>query len=180
MSTVAAVRRRAHERPAMLSERIELLQQMPIFGAVHERALRLLLEPTQSVKVTAGSYFFREQEPAQCMYVLESGRVTVVKQWQGREMQLRQLGPGDCFGEMALLDLFPRSAAVLAIEDCSAIELSPSDLLRLFEHDSEQFAMIQMNIGREMCRRLRTTDEMLFQAIMGSTPSSADTNFVSI
>jgi CRP-like cAMP-binding protein len=78
---------------------------------------------------------------------------------------------------MALLDLFPRSAAVRAVDDCVAIELAPTDLLRVFEHDSEQFALIQMNIGREMCRRLRTTDEMLFEALMGDKLPTADTNF---
>jgi CRP-like cAMP-binding protein len=81
---------------------------------------------------------------------------------------------------MALLDLFPRSAAVRAIDDCVAIELATTDLLRLFEKDSEQFALIQMNIGREMCRRLRITDEMLFEAIMGEKVPSSETNFQSI
>ncbi len=164
----------------MLSARIELLQQMPIFGAVREDALQLLLEPVPVVQVASGGYFFREQDPAQCMYVLESGRVAVVKQWRGREMPLRELGSGDCFGEMALLDLFPRSAAVRAMEDCVALELTPADLLRLFERDSEQFALIQMNIGREMCRRLRVTDEMLFEALMGDRPPLPDTSFHSI
>ena len=157
-----------------------MVEQMPIFGAVREDALRLLLEPAHSVRVAAGSYFFREQDPAHSMFVLESGHVAVVKQWQGREMQLRLLGPGDCFGEMALLDLFPRSAAVRAVDDCVAIELASTDLLRVFEHDTEQFALIQMNIGREMCRRLRTTDEMLFEALMGDKLPTADTNFQAI
>jgi len=161
----------------MLAARIELLQQMPIFGAVRDDALRLLLEPVPTVRVAAGEYFFREQDPAHSMFVLEAGRVAVVKEWQGRKMQLRVLEPGDCFGEMALLDLFPRSAAVRAIDDCVAIELAPADLLRLFEKDSEQFALIQMNIGREMCRRLRVTDEMLFEAIMGDQLPTTDTNF---
>jgi CRP-like cAMP-binding protein len=164
----------------MLASRIELLQQMPIFGAVKDEALRLLVESAPSVRVAAGSYFFKEQDPAHSMFVLESGRVTVVKQWQGREMLLHQLATGDCFGEMALLDLFPRSAAVRAVVDCVAIELSPADLLRLFERDSEQFALIQMNIAREMCRRLRNTDEMLFEAIMGEKTPGAETNFQSI
>lgn len=164
----------------MLAARIELLQQMPIFGGVSDETLRFLLEPTQSVSVAAGGFFFREQDPADCLFVLETGRVAVLKQWRGREMLLRHLGPGDCFGEMALLDLFPRSAAVRAEEDCTAIELTPADLLRLFERDTEQFAMIQMNIGREMCRRLRTTDAMLFQATMGETPAAADTFFQSM
>jgi CRP-like cAMP-binding protein len=164
----------------MTSPGIELLQQMPIFGAVKEQALRLLLEAAASVRVSKGAYFFREQDDAQSMFVLETGRVAVVKEWQGREMQLHELGSGDCFGEMALLDLFPRSAAVRAVEDCVAIELSPADLLRLYEQDSEQFALIQMNIAREMCRRLRHTDEMLFEAIMGKKTPNLDTNFQSI
>ena len=154
------------------------MQPDMIGSAIH--ALQLLLEPAPVLRVTAGSYFFRELDPAQCMYVLESGRVAVLKQWRGHEMQLRELGPGDCFGEMALLDLFPRSAAVRAVEDCVAIELTPADLLRLFEQDSEQFALIQMNIGREMCRRLRATDEMLFEAMMAERPPASDTSFHSI
>ena len=101
------------------------------------------------------------------MYVLESGRVTVSKSWQGHQLLLRRLGDGDCFGEMALLDLFPRSASVRADADCSAIELSSVNLYRLFEHDAEQFALIQMNIAREMSRRLRVTDDLLFRAQMG-------------
>jgi CRP/FNR family transcriptional regulator, cyclic AMP receptor protein len=164
----------------MIAERIELLQQMPIFGAVREEALRFLLEPARAVRVAAGAYFFREQDPAQCMYVIESGRVEVVKQWRGREMVLRQLEPGDCFGEMALLDLFPRSAAVRVLADCSAIELKPEFMLRLFERDAESFALIQMNIGREMCRRLRATDEQLFQAVMGEAPPAMETQYTSI
>jgi CRP/FNR family cyclic AMP-dependent transcriptional regulator len=161
----------------MTTTRVDLLQQMPVFGAVRPDALQLLLEGARLVRVAAGDYFFREQDPAQGMFVLESGRVAVVKQWQGRELCLRQFGAGDCFGEMALLDLFPRSASVRALEDCAAIELTPADLLRLFERDAEQFALVQMNLAREMCRRLRVTDQMLFEAAMGASDPPPDTNF---
>jgi hypothetical protein len=61
---------------------------------------------------------------------------------------------------------------VRAEEDAVAIELSPGDLLRLYEHDGEQFALVQMNIGRELCRRLRATDDLLFRATMGEAPRS--------
>lgn len=153
---------------------VELLQQMPIFGGVREDALHCLLEPLRLRRVAAGDYFFREQDSAECMYVLESGRVEVVKQWQDLELLLRQLAPGDCFGEMALIDLFPRSAAVRAVEDSVAIELAPADLMRLYERDLEQFTVVQMNLGREMSRRLRYTDELLFQARMADAAGDAD------
>jgi CRP-like cAMP-binding protein len=95
------------------------------------------------------------------MYVLESGRAAVVKEWQGRELLLRELGPGDCFGEMALIDLSPRSASVQALEDCSAFEIFAASLHQLYQRDLEQFALIQMNMARELSRRLRATDERL-------------------
>ena len=157
-----------------------LLQQMPIFGAIDDESLQFLLDPVPTITVPAGDYFFRENDPADCMYVLESGSVAVLKQWAGRELLLRELGAGDCFGEMALLDLFPRSASVRALAECRAIALTPDHLYRLYEHDAKQFAVIQMNIGREMSRRLRDADDQLFRATMGETQSAPETTFHSI
>lgn len=161
----------------MRAKRIELLQGMPIFGAIDDDALHFLLEQAREVVVPAGDYFFRENDQAQSMFVLEEGSAEVIKGWQGNDTVLHRLGAGDCFGEMALMDLFPRSASVRAVEDCRAIELSAADLLRLFEHDAEQFALIQMNIGREVCRRLRATDELLFNATMGEHHTALETLF---
>ena len=156
----------------MQATRIELMQGMPIFGAIREDVLRFLLEQASTVSVAAGDYFFREGDGALGMYVIEQGRAAVLKGWKGRDLLLRELQRGDCFGEMALMDLLPRSASVKAVEACTAIELKPEHLLRLFEQDLEQFALIQMNIGREVCRRLRATDELLFRAEMGVTPKA--------
>lgn len=151
--------------------RIELLQRMPIFGAIHEDTLRFLLDQVREVNVGAGEFFFREGDRANSMYVLVVGEVTILKGWRGHELLLHHLKAGDCFGEMALLDLFPRSASVRAQTPCTAMELGSTDLYRLFERDAEQFALIQMNIGREISRRLRLADDLLFRARMGDAPA---------
>ncbi|MGY0194604.1 Crp/Fnr family transcriptional regulator [Leptothrix sp. BB-4] len=161
----------------MNHQRIERLQAMPVFGAVSAKAIDDLLTPLRVRQVQAGRYFFRQGDDACSMYVLESGTVEVRKRWQDHDYRLRTLGPGDVFGEMALMDPSPRNASVRAETDCSAIEISPDDLLRLFEHDPEQFALIQMNLGREVCRRLRATDEQLFRATVGDGPTTVDTVF---
>lgn len=147
----------------MDSRQIQLLQRMPIFGAIQARTLETLLSGATSVEVAAGDYFFRQGEMADGMFVLQRGRVAVVRNWEGQDYRLRELGPGDCFGEMALIDLFPRSASVLALENCAALRLTNADLYRVYESDLEQFALIQMNIARELSRRLRTADERLFR-----------------
>jgi CRP/FNR family transcriptional regulator, cyclic AMP receptor protein len=150
-----------------MKARIELLQAMPLFGGIADESLRYLLELCSEVSVAAGEFFFREDEQAQSLFVLQEGRAAVVKNWDGHLYVLMELAHGDCFGEMSLMDMHRRSASVVAVEACRAIELPAAGLLKLYEKDIEQFTLIQMNMGREVCRRLRDADERLFQAKMG-------------
>jgi CRP-like cAMP-binding protein len=145
----------------MEDARIELLQRMPVFGGIRAEVLRFLLGLCPIMKVRAGEYFFREHDAADSMFVLEAGQVAVLKTWQSEESLLRTLRTGDCFG---------------ALEDCAAVQVSAASLYRVYEHDLEQFALIQMNMGREISRRLREADERLFRTRMGT--SGADMHYV--
>jgi CRP-like cAMP-binding protein len=79
---------------------------------------------------------------------------------------------------MAIMDLFPRSASVRAVEDCTAIRLSAANLYQVYAHDLEQFALIQMNMGREVCRRLRESDNRLLRATMGTPDADIEHVFL--
>lgn len=157
--------------------RIELLQAMPVFGGVREDTLNFLLERSTLVAVPAGGFFFREDDEGQSMFVLQAGKVAVLKNWDGRQYLLTHLGQGDCFGEMSLMDLRHRSASVAAVEPCQAIELSGANLYALYEKDLGQFTMIQMNMGREVSRRLRDADERLFRAKVGEAEVATEYQF---
>jgi CRP-like cAMP-binding protein len=147
----------------MSDDRIALLQQMAVFGAIRDDVLEFLLGLSRTVKLRAGEYFFHQGEPGEAMYVLESGAVEVLKSRATEPPRLlKRLVAGDCFGEMALMDLAPRSADVRAAEDCVAIEISTAVLMRVYEKDIQQFVLIEMNMGRELCRRLREADERAF------------------
>ena len=150
----------------MQEARIELLQRMPVFGGIRAGIIQFLLDLCPVVSVPANEFFFHEHDQADSMFVLEKGKVAVLKAWRGQDYLLRTLKEGDCFGEMALMDLGPRSASIRAIEDCTAICLSAANLYRLYAQDLEQFTLIQMNMGREVCRRLRETDDRLFSTRM--------------
>ena len=139
----------------MSSTSLELLQAMPIFGAISDDTLAFLLERANDVNVTKDDFFFRENDQGASMFVLEEGRVAVLKSWVGQSKNLAYLNKGDCFGEMALIEMGARSASIQATEDCTAIELSIDNLHELYQHDLEQFTVIQMNMSREVCRRPR-------------------------
>ena len=147
-----------------IEARIELLQRMPIFGGIRSDILQFLLTLCPVVFVPTNDFFFREHDQADSMFVLQTGKVAVVKSWGEQEHVLSVLQEGDCFGEMAVMDHGPRSASVRAVEDCRAICISATNLHRLYTLDSKQFTLIQMNMGREVCRRLREANNRLFLA----------------
>jgi CRP/FNR family transcriptional regulator, cyclic AMP receptor protein len=155
----------------MQEARIELLQRMPIFGGIRADTLKFLLAFCPIVSVPTNEFFFREHQQGDSMFVLELGNAAVLKSWNGQDSLLQTLKEGDCFGEMAVMDHCPRSASVRAVEDCIAIQISAADLYRVYARDLKQFALIQMNMGREVCRRLREANSRLFRAKM-ETPEA--------
>jgi CRP-like cAMP-binding protein len=125
-----------------------------------------------------GGYFFHQDDAAHSMFVLEAGQVAVLRRWEGQHLTLGHLREGDCFGEMALIDLLPRSATVQAVDTCNAIELSTDTFHRLAQVDLEQFALLHMNIARELSRRLRVADDRFFHAYVYATRPALEYSFL--
>lgn len=150
-----------------MNERLQLLASMPVFGGLGADTIQLVSDLAKSVELQVGEHFFREGDETQAMYVLQAGEVEIYKTWKSTSKVLRCMNAGDCFGEMALIDLFPRSASALVVVDSEALEITPSILHEIYRHDLEQFTMIQMNMGREISRRLRRVDELVFRVLMG-------------
>jgi CRP-like cAMP-binding protein len=160
--------------------RLALLQNMPIFGGIRDDILQFLLDSSPAMAAPKGKFFFREQEAASSMFVLEQGKCAILKSWKSREYLLHELNIGDCFGEMSLIDLQPRSASVLATEDSVAIEIASATLYQIYKKDLEQLALIYMNMGREVSRRLRETDERMFQSRIEAVVIGNDYIFKSV
>jgi CRP/FNR family transcriptional regulator, cyclic AMP receptor protein len=160
---------------AMQEARIELLQRMPIFGGIRTETLQFLLALCPTVTVPKNDFFFHQRDQGDSMFVLRKGKAAVLKSWRGQDYLLQALQEGDCFGEMAIMDHGPRSASVRALEDCMAIHISAANLYAVYGHDLKQFALIQMNMGREVCRRLRAADDRLFDARMGTLDVATET-----
>lgn len=138
-----------------------LLRTMPIFGGLNDNTLQLILGHSENQQVAAGTYLFYEGDGAESMYVLEQGSVVIERRWKQSLVELGKLTAGDCIGEMALIDLLPRSASARAEVDCSVIEITLKALHELYKQELEQYAIIMMNMGREVSRRLRRADDRL-------------------
>ncbi|MDG2304829.1 MAG: cyclic nucleotide-binding domain-containing protein [Candidatus Binatia bacterium] len=144
----------------------EVLRNLAIFGALSDETLEFLYDRLETVTVAAGESFFVEGETGDSVYVLEDGCADVVKSREGRTIALATLEPGACFGEIALVAICPRSATVNAVTACRAVRLENRVLFELHGRDLEQFTLVQMNLAREIARRLNETSELLFEHLL--------------
>lgn len=154
-----------------------MLQEIPIFGSLSEDTLYFLLSRSTEVSRKRGELFFQEGDIAQSLYILESGRAVVLKRWDSSQYLIGELDIGDCFGEMAITDIHPRSASVMATKDTLAFEISAASVIELCQQNLQQFTIFQMNLAREISRRLRSSDEQIFRYRMSPDSLTQDLGY---
>lgn len=107
----------------------------------------------------AGESIFRQDDPGVGMYIVEHGRVEVVHEPTGRS--LAELGDGDFFGEIALLNETPRSARVTAIEPTTLYGLFQPELYDLFERLPRLGVKLLLPLAQMLGSRLLRADDEL-------------------
>jgi CRP-like cAMP-binding protein len=106
----------------------ELLRSVPLFSELTEEDMASLARLTTRRRYPKDTVVFFENEEGDFFFTIVQGRIKVtILGDDGREIILSVLGPGDFFGEMALLDNEPRSATAIAAEDTELLSLHRTD-----------------------------------------------------
>ncbi|HEY3496417.1 MAG TPA: cyclic nucleotide-binding domain-containing protein [Polyangiaceae bacterium] len=142
------------------------LRNIGLFGALSDDVLGFLADMLHVVSPAIGEPIFREGEDGNTMFVVLAGEMEILKRSrQGVDARVAVLGPGDWFGEMSIVDIQPRSATVRALAPGRLIRISAADLDALYRHDVRSYAIIVLNLARELSRRLRVADGILADLI---------------
>ena len=138
------------------------LRDVGLFGALSDEFLEHLCKNLEVRELLPGETVFREGDPAREMYVVLDGEMEVLKKSRrGRETRVAILGPNDCFGEMSIIDMQPRSATVRTLGATRLLKISTEEMDALYRHDLKSYTLIVLNIARDLSRRLRVTDGLL-------------------
>lgn len=108
---------------------------------------RLFQNSTDTIACAAGETIFAEGEPGDTMYVVQSGAVDILQAGE----PVNTVGPGEIFGEMALIDQSPRSGTARASSDCRLVALNEQRFLFSIQNNP-YFAL---EVLRTLARRLR-------------------------
>src|SRR5688500_1380173 len=158
-----------------LSEREAQMAGTTLFGALDQRALRVVADAVERVAVRGGETLMREGEPGDCMYGVVSGRLRAfVRRPEGSSVLVGEIGRGETVGEMALLTGEPRSATVRAIRDSTLLRFHKTTFDRLVE----EFPQVSMQLARLIVMRLqramRSTGARSVQATIAILPAGQD------
>jgi CRP/FNR family cyclic AMP-dependent transcriptional regulator len=137
---------------------VETLRHVPLFESLDDKAARELCQLLEPLDSKAKTVLFRAGDAGDSMYLIERGRVRIcVRAKDGEEVTLAELGRGDFFGEMALLDGEPRSAEAVVAEDAKLALLSREHFLSFMRKTPD----VALEMLAALANRLRHTDELL-------------------
>jgi CRP/FNR family cyclic AMP-dependent transcriptional regulator len=130
---------------------LDYLAKVPLFSALGKKELKQVASLTFDSKSKAGSAIVREGTPGNEFYLITEGTAVATL----RDEELARFGPGDFFGEMALVDQGPRSATVTAETEVSLLVLGEREFSALMD----EVPTVGKKILRGVASRLRTYQE---------------------
>ncbi|MCD4719167.1 MAG: cyclic nucleotide-binding domain-containing protein [Desulfobacula sp.] len=137
---------------------IGYIRNVSLFKALQENELKLLSSHLSTHEFNEGETVIHEFEKSNALYILVEGRVKVVlKEADGKEIVMEELGPDQFFGEMGLLDGKPRSADVVCIPRCRMLRLDREDFYEVVKRNPS----ILHSLVIELCDRLRRANDMI-------------------
>jgi CRP/FNR family cyclic AMP-dependent transcriptional regulator len=114
--------------------KVAMLRNVRLFAGLPDRELEGLADHLGKRTFAKGMIIFHKESAGQTLYIIESGKVRIfILSESGQEISVNVYGPGDVFGELALLDGLPRSAGAVALERTVTLTLHRDDFLRHLE-----------------------------------------------
>lgn len=145
----------------------EVLQMVPLFAGLLDDDRAELAARLRRRRYRRGETLFLRGDPGSFLYVVQVGRVKIaMSSNQGKEVILALMGPGDFFGELALLDGGERSADAVVVEDCSLLLLGRKD----FNRYVEQRPRVALEVMSVLSRRIRQTNNLVHDAAFFDVP----------
>lgn len=143
-------------------DRLEQLRGIDLFSGLKNSALELLARIATDEEHERGSKIFHHGDVGEKLYLIREGKVRISREVPGMgEEALAILGPGEVFGEMALLDDAPRSADAVVHERCKLLVIPRDGFDDLLFLNKELAYEVLWTIVTILVKRLRETNDKL-------------------
>ena len=143
-----------------------LIRESSWGGGLDDALLTMLLSHTHRQHVPQDTFVCTEGDPGEFMAFIVSGRLRVLKQdYFKMEQCIAQLGAGDSFGEMALVDDNPRSASIQAVEPTELLVLPVETFRRLLTEQPSLAVALLSQVSRVLSQRVRYLNRRILERL---------------
>ncbi len=142
-----------------------ILSKISIWGGLTDDQQDKIYKQLNVGSFRKGEYIFRKWDQPTYIYIVKNGRVDLIASDQGVAIQKESVKSGGSFGIAALMAMQPHMVTAVAAENSEIMVLSRQAILEIRYEDIELFALLMMNIAREISRRLKLTDDIFLQYI---------------
>ena len=156
-----------------LDEVVSILSKISIFGGTTDAQQQELFRRLETGAIKKGQFVFQQGDEPSHLYIVRSGGIELFIPDKEATIRKKKLGVGECFGQVAVMSIHQHTVSAVAAEDTQFIVLSKHALHQLHHEDVELFALLMMNIARELARRLQFMDSLLLEAIHAHEPAVA-------
>jgi CRP/FNR family cyclic AMP-dependent transcriptional regulator len=147
----------------LLQERVELLEQAPLFSVLHPSDLRTLASRFHVVRYGKGEVIFREGEPTERLFLIDAGRVKLsIASPTGQELLIGVLGRGQIFGELEIIDRGARAMDARAMEDALLYALPADQFWTMLENRPALARRLLELMARRLRRADQTSQDLVF------------------
>ena len=143
-----------------LDDDIRILSAVGLFSELTDEQLRLLAFGAEPVRFAAGREIFHEGAPADCAYVVVSGRVVLYRDVDGAAVALSRLGEGAILGELALIAAGERLTYAAAETDVTTMRLTRALFHRVLEEYPEAAAKLHARMLQELQDFLKSIENL--------------------
>lgn len=145
----------------------QLLKQSELFRQFNSLELLKVTEIARREFLAKGETIISEGENFEVdssLYIVSTGLVKVVLQFgEGRELVLAILSTPDLFGELSFMDLSPRSANVVAMDETELLKLDHDALLELLDNDQAMALKFYNSMARILTSKIRQMNEKVIK-----------------
>ncbi|MFZ9033113.1 MAG: Crp/Fnr family transcriptional regulator [Anaerohalosphaeraceae bacterium] len=145
---------------------LAILNKISIFAGLSESQLYTLFQLLHKVTFRTNESIFEQGDQPDHIYIVKKGKVKLVVWEDETPLELIVFEEGHCFGEASVIGIQPHKGSAIAVTDIELIVLSKKALMSIYESDKELFGILILNIAREVCRRLHSTDDILLHYLL--------------
>lgn len=140
---------------------MSILNEISIFAGLSDKQLPEFFKLLNKLTFETDEIIFNQGEQPDYIYVVEKGRVKIIVNEGNTDYELIVFEQGQCFGEASVIGIQPHKGTAIATEHTELIVLSRQALMSIYKNDKDMFSILILNIAREACRRIHSTEDIL-------------------